>query len=86
MASSDTVIKNGRIWTVDKTNPWAQALAIQGGKIVCVGANEDVEDYIDSNTKVVDAGNGLVLPGFIDTHIHAAFGYQKSSWVDLSSA
>ena len=80
------VIKNGRIYTVDKMNPWAQALAVNGDKNVYVGANKGVEKYVDSDTKVIDAKNRLVLPGFIDTHIHAVFGYQQSFWVDLSSA
>lgn len=80
------VIKNGRIYTVDKMKPWAQALAISGDKILYVGTNKDVEKHVDADTKVVDAKNRLVLPGFIDTHIHAAFGYQQSSWVDLSFA
>ncbi len=80
------VIKNGRIYTVDKSNPWAQALAVKGDKIIYVGPSKGVEQYIDSDTKVVDAKNRLVLPGFIDSHIHAVFGYQQSSCVDLSSA
>jgi predicted amidohydrolase YtcJ len=79
------VIRNGQIYTVDKLKSWAQALAASGNKIVFVGSNKGVEKYIDSNTKVVDAKNRFVLPGFIDTHIHAAFGYQQS-WVDLNSA
>ncbi|NIR87516.1 amidohydrolase [Candidatus Bathyarchaeota archaeon] len=80
------VIKNGRIYTVDKTNPWAQALAVNGDKIVYVGPNKGAEKYIDSDTRIIDAKNRLVLPGFIDTHIHAVFGYQQTSWMDLSSA
>jgi len=80
------VIKNGQIYTVDKLKPWVQALAVNGDKIIYVGANKGVEKYLDSDTKVIDAKNRLVLPGFIDSHIHAVFGYQQSFCIDLSSA
>jgi len=80
------VIKNGQIYTVDKLNPWAQALAVNGDKIVYVGANKGAEKYLDSDTKVIDAKNRLVLPGFIDCHCHLICGFRELFWIDLSSA
>jgi predicted amidohydrolase YtcJ len=80
------VIKNGRIYTVNKMNPWAQAVAVKGDKIVYVGSNEGLEDYIGSDTKVIDAKNRLVLPGFIDCHSHIIDGFIALFWIDLSSA
>lgn len=66
----DTVLINGRIYTVDDERPWADAVAIDRGRFVYVGSAEGAESYIGSETTVVDLGERLVLPGFQDAHIH----------------
>ncbi len=80
------VIKNGQIYTVDKSNPLAEALAVKRDKIVYVGSNEGVKDHIGSDTKVIDAKNRLVLPGFIECHSHLIDGFVELFWIDLFSA
>lgn len=80
------LIRNGRIYTVDKKRSWAQALAADGGRIVFVGTDKQAEEYAGPHTKVVDAKGRLVLPGFIDSHVHFASGYMETSWVNLNSA
>lgn len=80
------VIKNGQIYTVNKSKPWAQAVAVKGDKIVYVGSNEGVENYIGSDTRVIDTKNRFVLPGFIDCHSHIIDGFIELFWIDLGSA
>lgn len=71
--SSLQILQNARIYTVNTTNPWAEAIAIDdAGMIVAVGSNAHVNAAFPSpNNKVVDMGGRLVLPGFQDAHLHA---------------
>lgn len=73
--SAKTVLKNGVIYTVEgeKWNETpAQAVAIaEDGTIIAVGSDSDMEQYTSDNTNVVDLEGKAVLPGFIDTHVHA---------------
>src|SRR5262249_20180260 len=73
-AKADIVLRNGKIYTADKERSIRQAIALRGNTIVGVGADADVTDLIGSSTKVIDLGGKLVLPGFIDTHIHPIIG------------
>src|SRR5205823_5229439 len=64
------VIINGRLWTGTPAQPWAEALAARGDRIVAVGSNSDAESLINTKTRVIDLKGGLALPGFIDSHTH----------------
>ena len=68
--AADLAILNGRLWTGNKFQPWAEALASRGERIVAVGSNDDVKRLIDSKTRVIDLQGRLALPGFIDSHTH----------------
>ncbi|MDD4583468.1 MAG: amidohydrolase family protein [Eubacteriales bacterium] len=68
--AADTVLKNGTVYTIDKTNTVAQAVAIKGDEIIFVGSNADAEAYVGSLTKVVDLKGKVVMPGMVDTHVH----------------
>lgn len=83
---ADAIVWNGRIYTVNEKQPWAEALAIRGGKILAVGSAKDVEAYRNSSTKVIDAHGQLVLPGFEDCHIHFMDGSLGLLQVDLNDA
>jgi predicted amidohydrolase YtcJ len=72
--AADLVIRNARIYTVEKDRPWAQALAVRGDRIVWVGEEKDVTSQIGPATRVVDAGDKMLLPGFIDSHLHVRIG------------
>ena len=61
---------NGKIYTVDEANPWAQAILIEGNKIIFVGSNSDAENRADENVTKIDLQGKLVLPGFHDVHMH----------------
>jgi len=84
--AADLVILNGKVWTVDKTRPWAEAVAIQSERIAAVGTNEEIRRWMGKETKVVDAAGKSVLPGFIDAHAHFATGGFQLSSVDLRDA
>ena len=71
---ADTVYTGGKIYTVDKNQPWAEAVAIKGGKFIKVGSADDVKALIGEDTEVVDLGGKFVMPGFIDAHTHALNG------------
>jgi predicted amidohydrolase YtcJ len=66
------VLKNGSVYTVDRDRRWAQAIAVAKNKIAFVGSNEDVESYIDADTVVLDLEGKMVLPAFVDSHMHPA--------------
>jgi len=81
-----TILLNGRIYTLDSRQPWAEAVAISGGKILAVGSVKDVSSYRNSSTKVIDLGGRLVLPGFTDCHIHFMDGSLGLTQVILNGA
>ena len=83
---ADLVIVNADIRTIDKTKPRAEAVAVTQNRISAVGTNAQIRALIGENTKVIDAGGKLVLPGFNDAHVHfTAMGRQFFS-LDLREA
>lgn len=81
--SADMVVRNARIYTVDPARPWAEALAVKDGRIVFVGAEQDVGSWIGRRAQVNDAKDRLIVPGFHDTHVHMALTASKRHWCDL---
>lgn len=68
----DSIYLNGKIYTAKDNVPLQQAIAISSdGKIVSVGSNTEIKKIADSDTKVYDLGNKILMPGLIDSHIHA---------------
>jgi predicted amidohydrolase YtcJ len=76
----------GRIWTGNDKAPWAEAAAIRGERIVAVGSREEAEKALSGKPQVVDAGDGLVVPGMIDSHIHLIEGGLHLTSVQLRDA
>lgn len=68
---ADTVLLNGKILTVDRTSSIREALAIRGGRIVAVGTTADIRRLAASTTRVIDLQGRTVVPGLIDSHMHA---------------
>lgn len=68
---ADLLVTNARIYTSSPTQPYAQAFAVQNGKIVFVGSAGAAAPWIGPKTKVEDMHGQFVLPGLIDSHIHA---------------
>ena len=67
---ADYVFKNGAIYTIDSKNPTAQAIAITGKYITYVGTNNGVRAFVGDKTQVIDLKGQMLLPGFVDSHIH----------------
>jgi predicted amidohydrolase YtcJ len=84
--AADAVVIHGHIYTVNEKQPWAEALAIRGARIVAVGSDAEIAAYRGSQTRVIDAGGRLVLPGFEDCHIHFMDGSLGLVEVDLNGA
>lgn len=80
---ADTLIL-GAITTMDPANPTADALAVRAGRIVAIGTRHDVEGVVDASTHVLDLGEGALLPGFIEPHMHYWAPALMSDWVDCS--
>ena len=79
---ADLVIINGKVITIDDSNPAAEAVAILGETIVAVGSNRKISGFIEKGTtQVIDAGGRLVLPGFNDAHVH--FGPLDPDYIEL---
>jgi predicted amidohydrolase YtcJ len=78
-------VLNAKIWTGDSSQPWAEALAANGERITAVGSNAQIEELV-GEAQVVDAGGRLLVPGFIDTHLHFISGGFGLSSVQLRDA
>ena len=72
---AEIVFTNGKIYTVNIKNPFAEAVAVKDGKFVEVGSAKDIEKFVGKRTRVVDLGGAFAVPGFIDAHIHPAQPY-----------
>jgi len=72
---ADIVFTNGKIYTVNNKNPFAEAVAVKDGKFIEVGSAKDIEKFVGNQTRVVDLGGAFAMPGFIEGHIHPAQPY-----------
>jgi predicted amidohydrolase YtcJ len=68
--TADLVLRNGTIVTVNEEQPEAEALAAAGDTILAVGADAEIEQYVGTETQVVDLDGRLAVPGFIEGHGH----------------
>jgi predicted amidohydrolase YtcJ len=83
--SVDLVLLEGNVLTMNPNQPKAQAVAVQGNKIIQVGTNESISKLIGKNTNVIRLGGKAVLPGFIDTHIHVTDYGRLLTWLNLEN-
>ena len=80
---ADMIATNASIWTVDPDKPWAEAVAVRDGMIVRVGSAKEVRALAGPATETIDLKGGLLLPGFIDSHVHFLTGGFAFSRVQL---
>ncbi len=66
----DLVLRGGSVFTGDAARPWAEALAIGGGRLLAVGSNAELGRLAASTSAVVELQGQTVLPGFHDAHLH----------------
>jgi predicted amidohydrolase YtcJ len=83
---ADLVLRGGTVWTMNPQQPEAEAVAVRDGSIVFVGSVAGVEDWIGEATEVVELGDGMLLPGFQDAHVHVLDGGMGLADCDLSAA
>jgi predicted amidohydrolase YtcJ len=73
--NADTVYTNGRIYTVNQGQPWAEAVAIRDGKFIAVGSATEVEAETGDGTEVIDLKGAFAMPGLHDIHLHIQNAY-----------
>ena len=83
---AESVLMNARIYTVNSEEPWVQAIAVSEGKIIALGSDESIAAYKGPSTKVIDAKGNMVLPGFIESHVHIMAGAGMLERISLNDA
>ncbi|WP_271271496.1 amidohydrolase [Aliamphritea hakodatensis] len=85
-ADADYLFVNGKVYTQNDEQPWTEAVAVQGNKIVYVGDNEGAKASTGQNTEIIDLEGRMVLPGLIDAHSHpiVAAGMSHMGFLDRS--
>lgn len=73
-SAQDQVFVNGKVYTANVQQPFAEAVSVRDGKILSVGSRREVEASVGAGAQVVDLGGKTLLPGLIDSHIHAVMG------------
>lgn len=85
--AAETVIFGARVVTMTEADAAAEAptgIAIAGGRIVAIGDRATVERRIGADTVVIDRSDAVILPGFVDSHIHPVFGLALTRGADLT--
>ena len=85
MSVADLFIQNALIKTMDPARPFAESIAVFGGKVLAVGDRDDLSGLIGSGTQSLDLGGRRLLPGFIDAHEHLSWFADNSQQLDLSA-
>ena len=85
-AFATLVVTDARVWTGDAKNPWAEAVASRAGRIIAVGNNADVSKLVGAETAIISVSGSMLVPGFIDTHVHFIEGGAGLSSVQLRDA
>jgi predicted amidohydrolase YtcJ len=77
---------NGKIYTVNEKQPYAEAVVIEGNNIIYVGSEKGADKYTDAGTEVIDLKGKLMLPGFNDSHLHFTPGGKYLLGINLRPA
>lgn len=86
MAQNKKMFFNGKIYTVNEKQPLAEAVVVENNTITFVGTNDEAKKIIDSSTESIDLKGKLMLPGFIDNHLHFISGGFYLAGIDLRPA
>lgn len=78
------VFRNGSVFTADAAGSIADAVAIEDGVVVAVGGEQEVAPYLAAAEEVVDLDGRMLLPGFVDSHVHPVAGGTERNRCDLS--
>ncbi len=84
--AADLILAGGDVYQVDAARSWATAVAVKAGKIAAVGTDAQIRDLAGPRTEVISLRGRMVLPGFIDAHVHASGGGLERTQCDLSGS
>lgn len=73
--SADTLLLNGRVYTVNPEQPWAEAIAVKDGRILFVGSAAEAAAYRGTQTELIDLEGKMAMPGLNDLHVHPVYGF-----------
>jgi len=82
--AATTVYRNAKVWTGVRSRPWTDAIALSGNRIVAIGDRAS-RSLARRNTRLVDLGGAVVVPGMMDNHTHFISGSKMLTQVDLLS-
>ena len=82
---ADQILLNGKVYTMDPSQPVMEAFALRNGRFIAVGSNDDVKNLIHPQCELIDAEGMTITPGFIDAHSHpSAYGVAELVHVDVN--
>lgn len=82
--AADVVLRGGKVVTMDGRRSIAQAVAVRDGRIAFVGSDADAARRIGAGTRVIELGGRMLMPGFVDAHLHALAGGRALLLCDLA--
>jgi predicted amidohydrolase YtcJ len=86
-APADLLLLNGKIITLDASSSVQKAIAIEAGHIAATGSTDDIRKLAGPATRIIDLGGRTVIPGLIDSHIHAVrAGFRFATEVNWEGA
>jgi predicted amidohydrolase YtcJ len=80
------VVVNARVWTGSARRPWADAVAVRGDRLALVGSSAEARKLAGNGARVVDARGQMLVPGFVDAHVHFVDGGFRLASVQLRDA
>jgi len=84
--TASLAVTGARVWTGNPDQPWAEAVATDSERIVAVGSNEEISALVGDTTEVISVSGSMLVPGFIDTHVHFITGGTGLASVQLRDA
>lgn len=82
----DLILTDARILTMDPARPRAEAIAIAAGRILALGSRAEIEPLAGPQTRVIGCNGATVLPGFVESHLHAVLGGAELAHLQLGGA
>lgn len=82
-SAADTVYTNGKIYTVNEKQPWAEAVAVKDGKFIKIGSADDMKAVTGKDTKIIDLKADFAMPGIGDSHFHPAMVMPRRAFCSL---
>ena len=84
--AADLILAGGHVYTAEAAMPRAEAVVVDGHRIVFVGSAEEAMAYRTADTRVIDTNGKMVMPGFHDAHLHTFMGGRSVTGCDVASA